>query len=67
APPAPRQAASAPARQAWPDAVPARAKKSDVDDVDPDNDADVDSDGLSGLALLQKELGGRVIQEIDHS
>ncbi|WP_061290621.1 DNA polymerase III subunit gamma and tau [Herbidospora cretacea] len=65
--PAPRQATSAPARQAWPDAVPARAKKSDEDDVDPDNDADVDSDGLSGLALLQKELGGRVIQEIDHS
>ncbi|WP_062346892.1 DNA polymerase III subunit gamma and tau [Herbidospora yilanensis] len=67
APAAARQAASAPARQAWPDAVPSRAKKSDVDDVDPDNDADVDTDGLSGLALLQKELGGRVIQEIDHS
>ncbi|WP_062430506.1 DNA polymerase III subunit gamma and tau [Herbidospora daliensis] len=65
---APRQAAAAaPARQAWPDAVPSRSKKSEVDDVDPDNDADVDTDGLSGLALLQKELGGRVIQEIDHS
>ncbi|WP_066375759.1 DNA polymerase III subunit gamma and tau [Herbidospora mongoliensis] len=65
--PAPRPAAAAAARQAWPDAVPARAKKADEDDVDPDNDADVDSDGLSGLALLQKELGGQVIQEIDHS
>nr|WP_062340960.1 DNA polymerase III subunit gamma and tau [Herbidospora sakaeratensis] len=65
---APRKAeTTAPARQAWPDAVPSRAKKSEVDDVDPDNDADVDTDGLSGLALLQKELGGRVIQEIDHS
>ncbi|WP_250213671.1 DNA polymerase III subunit gamma and tau [Acrocarpospora catenulata] len=64
-----RAAAQAGPRQSWPDAVPTRKKSatSDVDDVDPLNDANADTDELSGLALIQRELGGRIIQEIDHS
>ncbi|HEX4813148.1 MAG TPA: DNA polymerase III subunit gamma and tau, partial [Nonomuraea sp.] len=52
---------------AWPDAVPGRSKTSDADEVDPLNDADADVDVLSGMALLERELGARVIGEIDHT
>ncbi|ETK35120.1 hypothetical protein MPTA5024_15915, partial [Microbispora sp. ATCC PTA-5024] len=61
-----RAAAQSGPRPAWPDAVP-RRRASDVDDVDPLNDADADVSELTGMALIQRELGGRVIEEIDHS
>jgi len=51
----------------WPSAVPRRGSAPDTDDVDPLNDADADVDELSGMALLQRELGAQVIEEIDHS
>ncbi|MEU8246387.1 DNA polymerase III subunit gamma and tau [Nonomuraea sp. NPDC048916] len=62
-PRAPRQAGTA----AWPDAVPSRRKGPESDEVDPLNDADADVDELSGMALLQRELGAQVIGEIDHT
>ncbi|WP_440101403.1 DNA polymerase III subunit gamma and tau [Streptosporangium sp. H16] len=55
---------------AWPDAIPARGARGttpDTDEVDPLNDADADVDALTGMALLQRELGGQVIGEIDHT
>lgn len=61
--PAPRQGGSS----AWPDAIPGRGRPSDSDDVDPLNDADADVDAVSGMALLQRELGAQVIGEIDHT
>jgi DNA polymerase-3 subunit gamma/tau len=61
-----RKAAS-PASPAWPDAVPGRGKNADADDIDPLNDAGADVDAVSGMALLQRELGAQVIGEIDHS
>ncbi|MEV7010135.1 DNA polymerase III subunit gamma and tau [Streptosporangium sp. NPDC051022] len=54
-------------RSAWPDAVPGRAPAQDADEVDPLNDADADVDALSGMALIQRELGGQIIGEIDHT
>ncbi|MFD2356835.1 hypothetical protein ACFSTC_57625 [Nonomuraea ferruginea] len=51
----------------WPSAIPKRGSAPDTDDVDPLNDADADVDELSGMALLQRELGAQVIGEIDHS
>ncbi len=64
-----RAAAQAGPRQAWPETVPGRARSGQEtsDDVDPLNDADADVDELTGMALIQRELGGRVIEEIDHS
>jgi DNA polymerase III subunit gamma/tau len=50
--------------------VPARGARGtapDADEVDPLNDEDADVDALSGMALLQRELGGQVIGEIDHT
>ncbi|MEU8108114.1 DNA polymerase III subunit gamma and tau [Nonomuraea muscovyensis] len=61
--PAPRQGGSA----GWPDAVPGRRRVPDSDEVDPLNDANADVDELSGMALLQRELGAQVIGEIDHT
>ncbi|MFI9573205.1 DNA polymerase III subunit gamma and tau [Microbispora rosea] len=64
-----RAAAQTGSRQAWPETVPGRkggASRPD-DDVDPLNDDDADVSELSGMALIQRELGGRVIEEIDHS
>ncbi|GII63262.1 hypothetical protein Skr01_33470 [Sphaerisporangium krabiense] len=60
----PRQAGAA----GWPDAVPGRAGSgvTDADEVDPLNDADADADALTGMALVQRELGGQIIGEIDH-
>ncbi len=52
---------------AWPDKVPGRDKSPDSDEVDPLNDADADVDAVSGMALLERELGAQVIGEIDHS
>jgi DNA polymerase-3 subunit gamma/tau len=61
--PAPRQGGSA----AWPEAVPERRKGPEADEVDPLNDADADVNELSGMALLQSQLGAQVIGEIDHN
>lgn len=61
--PSPRQGGSS----GWPDAIPGRQKGPESDDVDPLNDADADVDALSGMALLQRELGAQVIGEIDHT
>ncbi|MFD1543912.1 DNA polymerase III subunit gamma and tau [Nonomuraea guangzhouensis] len=58
--PAPRQGGAA----AWPDAVPERRKGPEADEVDPLNDADADVNELSGMALLQSQLGAQVIGEI---
>ncbi|GAA4569672.1 DNA polymerase III subunit gamma and tau [Planotetraspora kaengkrachanensis] len=62
-----RAAAQAGPRQAWPESVPSRkaAPASEADDVDSLNDAEASE--LSGMALIQRELGGRIIEEIDHS
>ncbi|MGI5153643.1 DNA polymerase III subunit gamma and tau [Microbispora sp. CA-102843] len=63
-----RAAAQTGPRQAWPETVPGRkggASRPD-DDVDPLSD-DADVGELSGMALIQRELGGRIIEEIDHS
>ncbi|MEN3533788.1 DNA polymerase III subunit gamma and tau [Microbispora sp. ZYX-F-249] len=64
-----RAAAQTGPRQAWPETVPARTGGTarPDDDVDPLNDDDADVSELSGMALIQRELGGRVIEEIDHS
>nr|WP_055508964.1 DNA polymerase III subunit gamma and tau [Nonomuraea pusilla] len=62
----PRSAGGRGSVAAWPDAIPGRSK-ADVDDVDPLNDADADVDAVSGMALLQRELGAQVIGEIDHT
>ncbi|WP_449064004.1 hypothetical protein, partial [Planomonospora algeriensis] len=51
----------------WPDAVPGRGPGFESDEVDPLNDADADVDALTGMALIQRELGGQIIEEIDHS
>ncbi|GIH29226.1 hypothetical protein Aph01nite_75360 [Acrocarpospora phusangensis] len=58
-----RAAAQSGPRQSWPESIPPRKTTPTSDDSDPF----ADSGELSGLALLQKELGGRLIQEIDHS
>ncbi|MET9065050.1 DNA polymerase III subunit gamma and tau [Streptosporangium sandarakinum] len=55
------------ARPAWPDKVPGRVPAPDSDEVDPLNDADADVDALTGMALIQRELGGQIIEEIDHA
>ncbi|RBQ15697.1 DNA polymerase III subunit gamma and tau [Spongiactinospora rosea] len=56
---------------AWPDAVPVRqattSNGSISDEVDPENDADADADELSGMALIQRELGAQIIEEFDHT
>ncbi|MER5422982.1 DNA polymerase III subunit gamma and tau [Streptosporangium roseum] len=54
-------------KPAWPDAVPGRKPAVETDEVDPLNDADADVDALTGMALLQRELGGQIIGEIDHT
>lgn len=51
----------------WPDAIPGRRRGPESDDVDPLNDANADIDELSGMALLQRELGAQMIGEIDHT
>ncbi|MFI6925100.1 DNA polymerase III subunit gamma and tau [Nonomuraea spiralis] len=63
----PRAPASRGGTAAWPSAIPGRDKAADADDVDPLNDADADVDAVSGMALLQRELGAQVIGEIDHT
>ncbi|MEU7895435.1 DNA polymerase III subunit gamma and tau [Nonomuraea sp. NPDC049152] len=64
--PAPRQGGGGNAG-AWPDAIPGRNRGPESDDVDPLNDANADVDELSGMALLQRELGAQMIGEIDHT
>ncbi|MFC7718164.1 hypothetical protein [Nonomuraea recticatena] len=51
----------------WPDAIPGRRRGPESDEVDPLNDANADIDELSGMALLQRELGAQMIGEIDHT
>ncbi|MFF4988873.1 DNA polymerase III subunit gamma and tau [Streptosporangium saharense] len=51
----PRAAAS---KTAWPETVPGRTSSDEVDPL---------TDTLTGIALIQRELGGRIIEEIDHS
>ncbi|MBB2912669.1 DNA polymerase-3 subunit gamma/tau [Streptosporangium becharense] len=63
----PRAAVKIGAKAAWPDAVPGRGAVPDADEVDPLNDADADVDALTGMALIQRELGGQIIGEIDHT
>jgi DNA polymerase III subunit gamma/tau len=65
----PRAAGTKPAgnKPAWPDAVPGRKGVAEADEVDRLHDADADVDGLTGMALIQRELGGQVIGEIDHA
>ncbi|MEV6979812.1 DNA polymerase III subunit gamma and tau [Sphaerisporangium sp. NPDC051017] len=60
-------AQAGPRQSAWPDAVPGRSgpSPSEADEVDPDNDADAGA--LMGMALVQRELGGQIIGEIDHT
>ena len=60
----PRQAGSA----GWPDAVPRRSGPPAAEaEVDPYNDEDAGADSMSGMALVQRELGGQIIGEIDHT
>ncbi|MFB4269531.1 DNA polymerase III subunit gamma and tau [Nonomuraea sp. GTA35] len=63
----PRVPAARGGAAAWPDAIPGRDKGPENDDVDPLNDADADVDAVSGMALLERELGAKVIGEIDHT
>ncbi|TMS00440.1 DNA polymerase III subunit gamma and tau [Nonomuraea basaltis] len=63
----PRASSSRGGAAAWPDAVPGRNKGPDSDEVDPLNDADADVGAVSGMALLERELGARVIGEINHT
>ncbi|MGH3387811.1 MAG: hypothetical protein ACRDOO_02935, partial [Actinomadura sp.] len=35
------------------------------DEVDPEGDADADAE-INGMALIQRELGGEIIREIDN-
>ncbi|GGO25427.1 hypothetical protein GCM10010116_51050 [Microbispora rosea subsp. aerata] len=64
-----RAAAQTGPRQSWPETVPGRTRRSSRpdDDVDPLNDDDADVSELTGMALIQRELGGQIIEEIDHS
>ncbi len=49
--------------QAWPDEVPGRRS---AGEADPGDAAGGDGEGLMGLPLIQRELGGHIIGEIDH-
>ncbi|MBX6386147.1 MAG: DNA polymerase III subunit gamma and tau, partial [Microbispora sp.] len=64
-----RAAAQTGPRKAWPETVPGRTGGTSRpdDDVDPLNDDDADVSELTGMALIQRELGGQIIEEIDHS
>ncbi|TDB87828.1 hypothetical protein, partial [Actinomadura sp. 7K534] len=48
---------------------PEPAPVDESDEVDPEGDADVDGAEaeMSGMALIQRELGGQIIREIDNS
>jgi DNA polymerase-3 subunit gamma/tau len=60
-PPAPRAAESAPPPEDPPPPV------DESDEVDPEGDANAETETEhSGMALIQRELGGQVIQEIDN-
>ncbi|MFF4622560.1 DNA polymerase III subunit gamma and tau [Nonomuraea jabiensis] len=63
----PRVPAARGGAAAWPETVPGRNKGPESDEVDPLNDADADVDAVSGMALLERELGAQVIGEIDHT
>jgi DNA polymerase-3 subunit gamma/tau len=76
------QAPAAPSPAARPAAAPARWERpvetpppppepppvDESDEVDPDGDADAGADAeFSGMALIQRELGGQIIREIDNT
>ncbi|MEU8798072.1 DNA polymerase III subunit gamma and tau [Spirillospora sp. NPDC048819] len=70
-PPAPR-AEAAPEPPPPPDEPPPPPEPAPVDEsdeVDPEGDADADGAEaeMSGMALIQRELGGQIIREIDNS
>jgi len=73
--PAPRSARSAASqdpRPPRPDEPPPPAESAPVDEsdeVDPEGDADAEGNEaeMNGMALIQRELGGQIIQEIDNS
>ncbi|HEU5161137.1 MAG TPA: DNA polymerase III subunit gamma and tau [Streptosporangiaceae bacterium] len=64
----PAEAAPAPLPPMPDEPPPPPAPIDEQDEVDPEGDANADADGeYSGMALIQRELGGQVIQEIDNS
>lgn len=71
-PPAPRAEAAPEPPPPPPDEPPPPPEPSPVDEsdeVDPEGDADADGAEaeMSGMALIQRELGGQIIREIDNS
>ncbi|MFG2246196.1 DNA polymerase III subunit gamma and tau [Spirillospora sp. NPDC048823] len=72
APPAPRAEAALEPPPPPPDEPPPPPEPTPVDEsdeVDPEGDADADGAEaeMSGMALIQRELGGQIIREIDNS
>jgi len=69
--PRPRQMSprQAPPRQVPPDLPPPpEAPMDESDEVDPDGDRDAGAEeAISGMALIQRELGGQIIKEIDNT
>lgn len=67
-PPSPPRA-ERPAVRSTPPAGPPRTAAQVPDEPDPDNDADADpaAEHLSGMALIQRELGATVIEEFDRA
>jgi len=68
APPSPPRSERPAVRPASP-ASPPRTAAQVPDEPDPDNDADADpaAEHLSGMALIQRELGATVIEEFDRA
>jgi DNA polymerase III subunit gamma/tau len=54
--------------QAWEPPPPPDGPQDEAFEVDPEGDADAGADEITnGMALIQKELGGEIIKEIDNS
>ncbi|RKS79374.1 DNA polymerase-3 subunit gamma/tau [Actinomadura pelletieri DSM 43383] len=68
-PPRPEQAQEAPPPPDEPPPPPEPVPVDESDEVDPEGDADADGveAETSGMALLQRELGGQIIREFDTS
>jgi DNA polymerase III subunit gamma/tau len=65
APPARRERPAEPPPPPPPDEPP---PMDESDEVDPDGDADAGADAeVNGMALIQRELGGQIIREIDNT
>ena len=56
-------------RPALPDLPPPpEAPMDESDEVDPDGDRDAGAEeAINGMALIQRELGGQIIREIDNT